>query len=123
MKELAAYNWPGNVRELEHLIERSVLMSAGNVIRQMHLPKMKPDDPKSAVTDIYTKTHEENERDYIIAVLNGCGGKIYGVGGAAQILDLKVGTLNSKIKKLGIKKEQIIYKKTEPTGADSPDIN
>lgn len=112
MKELTAYNWPGNVRELEHLIERSILMSVGSVIRHMHLPNIKSEDSKSATADIYSKTHEENERDYIIAVLNSCGGKIYGVGGAAQILDLKVGTLNSKIKKLGIRKEQIIYKKS-----------
>ncbi len=86
-------------------------MTTGNVVREMHLPKIKPDDAKPALADLYNKTHEENERDYIIAVLNSCNGKIYGVGGAAQVLDLKVGTLNSKIKKLGIKKEQIIYKK------------
>lgn len=112
MKELLAYGWPGNVRELEHLVERSVLMSSGGVIRQMYLPKLKSHESQSTLAEIYHKTHEENERDYIISVLNSCGGKIYGVGGAAQILNLKVGTLNSKIKKLAIKKEHVIYKKT-----------
>lgn len=111
MKELMAYNWPGNVRELEHLIERSILMSTGPVIRDMHLPKLKSGENRSPQTDGYFKTHEEHERDYIIEVLNKCNGKIFGPGGAAEILDIKVGTLNSKIKKLGIKKEQIFIQK------------
>ena len=45
------------------------------------------------------KTHEENERDHIINVLNKCNGKIFGPGGAASILNLRASTLNSKIKK------------------------
>ncbi|GGM95973.1 hypothetical protein GCM10010967_31860 [Dyadobacter beijingensis] len=104
MKELLAYPWPGNVRELEHLIERSVLMATENVIRHITLPVAKP----GHTSEIYFKTHAENERDHIIAILNKCNGKVYGPGGAAQILQLKVGTLNSKIKKLGITREQII---------------
>lgn len=111
MKELAAYSWPGNVRELEHLIERSILMADSNVIREMHLPKLTNQDSRSASNKFYQKTYEENERDYIIEVLNSCNGKIFGPGGAAEILNVKVGTLNSKIKKLGIKKEQTVFKK------------
>lgn len=56
------------------------------------------------------KTHEENERDYIVQILNKCNGEIYGPGGAAWLLDLKVSTLNFKIKKLGITREQIILR-------------
>jgi len=108
MKELLAYNWPGNVRELEHLMERSVLMTTGDTIREMYLPKIKSGENK-ILDEINLKTHEQNERDHIIEVLNNCKGKIYGAGGAAEILNLKVGTLNSKIKKLGIMKEQIVF--------------
>ncbi len=32
------------------------------------------------------KTIHENERDYIISVLKKCNGKIWGEGGAAQLL-------------------------------------
>ncbi|SEI53375.1 Sigma-54 interaction domain-containing protein [Dyadobacter sp. SG02] len=109
IKQLLAYPWPGNVRELEHQMERSVLMAKGNIITDVHLPAsggpLHPPAPS-----LYDKTHAENEKDYIIQILNKCNGKVYGPGGAAQILGLKVGTLNSKIKKLGINKELVLDK-------------
>jgi len=109
MDELMAYAWPGNVRELEHVIERSIIMATGNVLSEMHLPRIKNlnQDKNSASPAI--KTFEENERSHIIEILNKCNGKIFGPGGAAEILDLKVGTLNSKIKKLGISKLDLNY--------------
>jgi formate hydrogenlyase transcriptional activator len=113
MKELQAYSWPGNVRELEHLIERSILTTNGSVIKEIHLPINKREALKNSAASDYLKTHEENERDYIINVLNNCKGKIFGTAGAAEILNLNVSTLNSKIKKLGIKKEKSFYKKSD----------
>lgn len=110
MKALLAYPWPGNVRELEHQMERCVLVSTGNVIRDVQLPVLNPQLAKFSTEGLYTKTHAENERDYIIEILKKCNGKVYGPGGAAQLLHMKVGTLNSKIKKFGIAKEQIILK-------------
>jgi formate hydrogenlyase transcriptional activator len=38
LDEMKQYPWPGNVRELEHLIERSVLLSSSEVIRELPLP-------------------------------------------------------------------------------------
>jgi transcriptional regulator with PAS, ATPase and Fis domain len=32
LEELKSYTWPGNIRELEHLIERSILLTQGNVL-------------------------------------------------------------------------------------------
>jgi formate hydrogenlyase transcriptional activator len=107
MKELMAYSWPGNVRELEHLIERSVLMTSGSTIREVHLPSKSGAGHKNKPEEEYIKTHEENEREHIMKVLNKCHGKIYGPGGAAALLNLRVSTLNSKIKKLGIKKNKM----------------
>ena len=37
--ELLTYSWPGNVRELEHLMERSVLLAGGPVIRKLNITK------------------------------------------------------------------------------------
>src|SRR6185503_18495025 len=34
---LRAHSWPGNVRELDHVIERAVLMSPGNLITAFDL--------------------------------------------------------------------------------------
>jgi two-component system response regulator HydG len=97
------YSWPGNVRELENLMERSVLLAIGPVINSLVLPK----DKKKFVIEIdedRVKTMEEMERDHILAVLKKCDWKVYGEGGAAELLNINVSTLNSRMKKLGIKK-------------------
>lgn len=104
LKDLAAYDWPGNIRELEHMLERSVLLTHGSIIKEIHLPS---NVQKSVVKDpeeTRIKTIEENERDHILAVLKKCEGKIWGSGGAAELLGVPPTTLNSKMKKLGIKK-------------------
>jgi formate hydrogenlyase transcriptional activator len=107
MNELTAYTWPGNVRELEHLIERSILLTNGSIIKEIHLPSRGRKELKKTLEESYIKTIEENERDHILDVLNKCNGKIYGQGGAAELLGVPVSTLNSKIKKLTIKKEHV----------------
>lgn len=106
MKQLEAYNWPGNVRELEHVLERSILLTQGNIIREIHLssPLSKPENKGKADED-YSRTLAEVEREYILGVLNKCRGKVFGPGGAAEILGLHVSTLNHRIRKLGIHKE------------------
>ena len=45
---------------------------------------------------------EEVERDYILQVIDRCGGKINGRGHASEILGLHPNTLRSRMKKLGI---------------------
>ena len=47
-------------------------------------------------------TLEEMERQYILRVIDHCGGKIGGHGGAAEILGMKRTTLLSRMAKLGI---------------------
>ena len=105
LKKLLLYDWPGNIRELENLIERSVLLAPGNIITDIVLPEQKNPMVGSTGLKGTIKTIEENERDHIIAALRSCSGKISGEGGAAELLNIHVSTLNSKIKKLGIKRE------------------
>jgi len=108
LQQLTRYNWPGNIRELEHLIERSVLLATGSTIRQIHMPARKRNAPvKSAGKEIEIKTIDENERDHILHMLKYCKGRIAGEGGAAEILGVPPSTLNSKIKRLGIRREHI----------------
>jgi len=112
MKELMDYDWPGNVRELEHLIERNILVTKNNTLNDMNLPVKRIAETEMFVEPVQPlKTFEENERDYIIEVINSCDGKLSGPGGAAEILDLNISTLNHKIKKLGISKEKGLYSK------------
>jgi len=47
---------------------------------------------------------EEIERAHIITVLEECGWKVRGQDGAAEPLGLKRSTLQSRMKKLGIKR-------------------
>lgn len=105
IQQFMAYSWPGNIRELEHLIARSILLTKGKVIEEMYmLPTLKA-KTTSTVVDLPIKTIEENERDHILMALKKCKGKIWGQGGAAELLGVPPTTLQSKVKKLGIKKE------------------
>jgi formate hydrogenlyase transcriptional activator len=107
LQELMGYKWPGNVRELENLLERALLMTTGPEITHVPLPDgenlsflMRKIDPKA-------KSIDDNERDHIVAVLKKCYGKVSGPGGAAESLGIPASTLNSKMRKLGIKKERV----------------
>ncbi|HEU4790892.1 MAG TPA: sigma 54-interacting response regulator [Flavobacterium sp.] len=103
LQQLLSYDWPGNIRELEHVIERSILMSDGNIIKEIQLPFAKKQEEGEKQQEFSIKTIHDNERDYIIYILKRCKGKVSGMGGAAEILNIPSSTLNSKIKKLGIK--------------------
>ncbi|WP_343673531.1 sigma 54-interacting transcriptional regulator [Chitinophaga sp.] len=104
MKEMMAYHWPGNVRELEHLIERCVLLTDGPVIKAVHLPVHADYEDEFRI-----KTIHEVEREYIVSILKRCKGKIQGIGGAAELLNIPPTTLHSKMKKLGIKKKHFYH--------------
>jgi DNA-binding NtrC family response regulator len=107
LKNMMAYSWPGNIRELEHLIERSVLLAKGTIIEDLALPTIRKQEASIDNQHFPMKTIHENERDYIISVLKKCRGKIWGAGGAAEVLNVPPTTLKSKMKKLGIQKENI----------------
>jgi two-component system response regulator HydG len=104
LNKIMAYEWPGNVRELENLMERSVLLANDPIVSSIILPRDKHRDD-AYHDDQKIRTIEENERDHIISVLKLCNWRVSGPEGAAEILQVNVNTLNSKIKKLGIKKQ------------------
>ena len=102
---LMQYNWPGNIRELENTIQRNVVLANGAVIDSLEIPVSKKATNMSLNSANGFKTIIENERDHILTVLESCNWKISGKGGAAEILDINVNTLNSRMKKLGIEKK------------------
>jgi len=105
LKNMKTYRWPGNIRELENLIERNVLLARQETITAMELPPdPEPNDPGKLEKPDST-TLLDNERDHILAVLQKTKGKIWGENGAASLLNIPPTTLNSKMKKLGIRKK------------------
>jgi len=103
IQTLLNYDWPGNIRQLENIIARSVLLTTGPILNFLKLPGQS----KSAVAipQGRIKSLTENERDHILLVLGQCNWRIYGEGGAAELLELNPSTLNSRMKKLGIEKK------------------
>jgi formate hydrogenlyase transcriptional activator len=104
MNALVKWHWPGNVRELENFIERSVILSPDSVLRAP-LAELEALEEFSDPADTNL---EAAEREHILRVLRECRGMIGGANGAAERLGLKRTTLNSKMKKLGIKRRDYI---------------
>jgi len=102
---LMQFDWPGNIRELENTIQRNIVLVKGAVIESLEMPASKRTSNYTGSNSNGFKTILENERDHILAVLDSCHWKISGKGGAAEILDINVNTLNSKMKKLGIERK------------------
>lgn len=105
LDQLQSYHWPGNVRELENNIERAVVLSPGRFIDKILLP-VTIKTSNHGLSGV-VRTIEEIEREHIIQVLKKSNRKIYGEGGAAQLLNIPPTTLTSKMKKLGISKDLI----------------
>jgi formate hydrogenlyase transcriptional activator len=101
MEALVNWHWPGNIRELENLMERSVILSDGPVLKTQ-LPEREPESGEVAGSDT---TLANAEREHIIRVLRECGGLVSGPRGAALRLGLKRTTLQSKMTKLNISKK------------------
>ena len=119
IQELEDYRWPGNVRELENIIEQSVILNDGRTPISLKRPLPQKNmtagetggrsDEVSQVKslDDIKSISQRNEKEYICSILKKTNGRIRGKGGAAELLDQKPTTLESRIAKLGIKKEDI----------------
>jgi len=108
LKQLIDHVWPGNIRELEHVIERCVLQARGETIRKVVFPDGRLHLDGSPAPDTFSpKTLDEMEKEFILKTIKYCNGRIAGRGGAAEVLDIPPSTLNSRMKKLGIRKTHI----------------
>jgi formate hydrogenlyase transcriptional activator len=108
---LKAYSWPGNIRELEHLIERTVLLTQEPFIQHVDVPAAEPAENSATrmvvlPEDDRIKTIAEIEREHIVLVLKKCHGKVSGSGGAAELLQIPSTTLNSKMKRFNIQRDE-----------------
>jgi len=114
LARLASYRWPGNIRELKNAIERSALVSGGEVILPEHLPPQVIRDPSQKVPPgpVAVKglesdepgvvmfrlgsNMEEVEREMIRSTLSHTSGN---KTRAAKILGISLKTMHNKVKK------------------------
>jgi transcriptional regulator with GAF, ATPase, and Fis domain len=95
---LRFYKWPGNIRELRNTVERAVIV-ANSPRLQISVPK----SPTNGTT--VSLAMEDIEREHLRKVLEMTGWRIRGKDGAAEILDLKPSTLESRMAKFNLSRK------------------
>jgi formate hydrogenlyase transcriptional activator len=104
MELFHAYDWPGNIRELQNVVERAVILSEGETffVDESWLARA---TPKLAAASVPLVTDlAEREKATIENALREAEGLVSGPTGAAAKLGVPRQTLESKIRRLGIKR-------------------
>jgi formate hydrogenlyase transcriptional activator len=102
MEALVSHAWPGNIRELQNFIERSVILTSGNVLR----PPLACLKRAVEAESLGAITLEDAERDHIRKTLEHTRWVVAGPNGAAARLGIKRSTLYFRMQKLGISRSQ-----------------
>jgi len=98
MTALVNYSWPGNVRELEHVIERSVILSGGEIDLESLPPKVQAslDSHNISNNGDQRPTLGDVERSYVMEILESVDDDKVA---AANILGIDLSTLYRKLKR------------------------
>jgi transcriptional regulator with GAF, ATPase, and Fis domain len=117
VEQLKNYSWPGNVRELENVIERAMILArTGKPLHfdfpddEVKRPRKRPRPEASAPGDSKVRTQDElraEERKNILAALEQTNGKVFGPGGAAELLGMRPTTLASRLRALGLQRKYV----------------
>jgi NtrC-family two-component system response regulator AlgB len=97
---LADYSWPGNLRELRNVVERAVILAAGEEIELSDLAEefQAKGGDDSAVRPGHFVTIDRLEEEHIRRVV----AKVDSLDQAARILGIDIATLYRKRKRLGM---------------------
>ncbi|HSD30082.1 MAG TPA: sigma 54-interacting transcriptional regulator, partial [Vicinamibacteria bacterium] len=109
--KLGQHEWPGNLRELANVLERATILATSRDLgpEVLDLPArgvtvvQGPPRRKAAFAE-RVLTLDDAQKAHIERVLELTGGRIYGREGAAERLGVKPSTLQSRMKKLGIRR-------------------
>jgi len=113
LDRLQRHDWPGNVRELQNVIERAVILSKGARLRlDVVLPRIGAEvegpacrrDPRHDDVVLTDRECRDRERANLLKALERCAGRIYGHGGAAELLGLNPTTLASRLRALKVER-------------------
>jgi len=117
---LLAYEWPGNIRELQNVIDRSVILSAGEVFAVDESWLLTESRPSAAVVPaVPVPGDPRSEREIIEAALAESRGRVSGPSGAAATLGIPPSTLDHRIKALRIDKKPFKFRLTP--ASESPE--
>jgi PAS domain S-box-containing protein len=112
LNALESYDWPGNIRELQNVIERSVILSAGDVLSveeswlsHGNTPPLARTEPPGAKSP-----ERRSEREIIENALAETRGRVSGPSGAAVKLGIRASTLATRIRALKIDKLQFKFR-------------
>jgi DNA-binding NtrC family response regulator len=98
IEALRKHSWPGNVRELDHVVERAVLMTTGNIVTAFDLALQSSTDGGVSAR-LEEMSLEEAERLLIKKALNRFEGN---ANRAAEALGLSRSALYRRLQKYGL---------------------
>jgi transcriptional regulator with GAF, ATPase, and Fis domain len=105
LRKLEEYDWPGNLAELRGVIERALLLSGNGPLRlDLALGGGSHDAVGRQGWFVTESELKRQERENLLAALDYAQWKIYGPGGAADLLGMKATTLASRLRALGIER-------------------
>jgi transcriptional regulator with GAF, ATPase, and Fis domain len=108
---LQVYPWPGNIRELQNVIERSLIISSGDILSvdESWFSKESSQPPSQVQMSRPMEGDSRGEREIIEAALAESRGRVSGPLGAAAKLGVPRSTLESRIKALKIPKTRFKF--------------
>jgi transcriptional regulator with GAF, ATPase, and Fis domain len=111
MDALCRYTWPGNVRELENIVERLMILRAGETVTEADIARFLNPAEDQKVDNLMTRS--EMEKRHIEEALTRCHGVVAGEHGAARLLGMRRSTLQYRMKKLRINPSHVVPKNRE----------
>ncbi len=106
---IESYSWPGNIRELQNVIERAVITAVNDRVSidiPLDTDRLQNNLNEKATQDfqIYSDGDMQSMvRENMLRALNKTDWRLFGEGGAAELLGMKPTTLASRIKRMGLK--------------------
>lgn len=109
IQTMADYDWPGNIRELRNVVERMMILGAGDVVQSDELPIAVTKTEAAYVKNVagnksLKDLKEEVERSHIMAVMEK---NSWNVTRAAQELDIERTNLHKKLKYYNITSDKL----------------
>jgi transcriptional regulator with GAF, ATPase, and Fis domain len=109
-----SYEWPGNIRELQNVVERSVILTSGDVLSVDELWLSQEISPPALRVEASASFKREgeawDEKELIEAALAESRGRVSGASGAATKLGIPPSTFDRRIKALKINRNQFKFR-------------